>query len=174
VSVIGTVDLYYGQGYGKSFFISPGLEAGDYIYPGGVVSGNYTWTINATRIDNDFWPGVPVCLLNYSVNTPYVNKSSPLIAQRTVIYWDQRTGVLLGAFEEATGYNGQTGTFVGGALLYELIADNLGIPLNYPTSIDWTPIVVAVVIGAVVVLLVVIVGVTVSKPKKKFKPRKKR
>jgi hypothetical protein len=112
--------------------------------------------------------------LNYSTNTPYENSSSPLIAQQTTIYWDQATGVLLGAFEEATGYNQGTGSFIGGVLLYELIANNVQIPMDYPSSLDLTPIFIAVGVGGVVVLCLVIVQATVSKPKGKYKRLKER
>jgi len=169
VNVIGWIDLFFGGGLGTSFFIPPGLQAGDYVYPGAGASGNYTWKINATRVDNLYWPGRRVCILNYSTNTPVVNKSSPLIAQQTTIYWDQATGVLLGAFEEAMGHDLVTGTTLGGVLLYELIANNVQIPMNYPSSLELTPFYVAAGVGVVVVLGVAIVRVTQSKPKGKYK-----
>jgi hypothetical protein len=174
VSVIGYIDLYYGGGLGSTFFIRPGLKPGDYIYPGAAASGNYTWYINATRVDKLYWPGRSVCILNYSRNTPYKNSSSPLIAQQTTIYWDQTTGVLLGAFEEATGYNQGTQSFLGGVLLYELIANNVRIPLDYGSSLDLTPIYVSLAIGVVVVLGVIIVRAVASKPKGKYKRLKER
>jgi hypothetical protein len=90
-SVIGSVDLYYGTGLGSVFFITPGLQAGDYIYPGAAAQGNYTWKINATRKDQSYWPGVPVCVLNYTISTPYQNASFPLTVVHVIFYWDQLT-----------------------------------------------------------------------------------
>jgi hypothetical protein len=171
--ITNKVDLYQGGGTGTIFFISSGLEADSYIYPG-AVSSNYTWAINATRVDQLYWPGVPVCVLNSSEHTPYVNSSSPLIGTQTTFYWDQQTGVLLGAFEEAAGYNGLTGSSIGGALLYELIANNVNIPMNYPSSLDMTPIYAALAIGGIVVLGAVVVRTVVSTPKPKYKRLKEK
>jgi hypothetical protein len=168
LSVIGYVDLYFGAGLGRPYFISSGLNARDYVYLGAAKSGNYTWYINATGYMSN-WPGVPVCILNYTSYTPYENQSSPLIAQRSTFVWDQRTGILLGVSEEAYGYSPSTGITIQGGLLYELIANNRQIPTDYPGSLDLTPIYVSIAIGGVVVLGVVIVRAVQSKPKGKFK-----
>jgi hypothetical protein len=174
VHTTGYIDLYFGAGLGATFFISPGLQVGDYIYPGAAASGNYTWKINTTRIDRLYWPGVPVCILNYTSYTPYINQSSPLIARQSTFIWDQRTGVLLGVYEGAYGVEQSAGITLQGALLYELIANNIQIPMNYPSSLDLTPIYVTVAIGGVVVLGVVIVRAVQNKPKGKYKRLKER
>jgi hypothetical protein len=167
-SAMGGIDLYTGGGSGSTFFISAGLEGGNYIYPG-AVSSNYTWTINSTRLDTLNWPGREICVLNYTVATPFENGSSPLIAEESITYWDQQTGVLLGAWDEVAGYDPTTGNSLAGVLLYELIANNINIPMNYPSSLNMTPIYVFVAIGGVAVLGVVIVRTTISKPKGKYK-----
>lgn len=169
VNLIGSVDLYYGAGLGENFFISPGLHNDSYIYPGAAASGNFTWQINYTRNDMSYWPGVTVCVLNYTRYTPNENKSSPLIATQTTFIWDQRTGVLLGTYVGAYGVDQMSGTYVSGVLLYELIANNVQIPMNYPSSLDLTPIYVLVAIFGVVALAFVIVRATGGKPKGKYK-----
>lgn len=174
LNVIGYVDLYFGAGLGSTFFISPGLKAGDYIYPGATASGNYTWKINTTRVDRGYWPGVPVCVLNYTGYTPYVNKSSPLIATQTTFIWDQSTGVLLGVYEGAYAVEQSSASAIQGVLLYELIANSIQIPMNYPSPLDLTPIYVTAAIGGVVVLGVVIVRAAQSKTKGKYKRLKER
>jgi hypothetical protein len=171
INMIGYVDLYYGAGVGESFFISPWLENDSYVYPGAAKAGNFTWAINSTRVDQLYWPGVPVCELNCTSYTPYENSSSPLIATQTTFYWDQQTGVLLGAFEEAYGVDQSSGASLGGVLLYELIANNIHIPMNYG-SFDMTPIYFASAIGGVAVIGVVILQAQSSKSKKKYKQDK--
>jgi len=169
VHYIGSVDLDYGYGLGATFFITPGLQTGDYIYPGAAASGNYSWTINSTRSDMSNWPGRSVCILNYTRYTPDENASSPLIASQTTFIWDQHTGVLLGAYEAAMGVEQSTQSAITGVLLYELIANNVQIPTSYPGSSDLTLIYIVVAVIIVVVLAVVIVRVTVSKPRAKHK-----
>ena len=115
------------------------------------------------------WPGVKVCVLNYTRYTPNENSSSPLIATQTTFVWDQTTGVLLGTYQAAYGVDQITQSAVQGVLLYELIANNVQIPTNYPGSSDLTPIYVAVAIIAIVVLAFVIVRATSGKPKRKHK-----
>jgi hypothetical protein len=168
-SAVGGFDLYTGGGQGSTFFVSAGLENGSYIYPGAVAT-NYTWTINETRIDTLNWPGEKICVLNYTTRTSIGNGSSPLIAEESITYWDQRTGVLLGAFDEVAGYDPTTGGQLTGVLLYELIANNVGIPMNYPSSFNMTPIYIAGAIGGVAVVGVIVVRANVSgKSKGKYK-----
>ena len=174
VHTTGYVDLGFGAGLGATFFISAGLQAGDYIYPGAAASGDYTWYINATRIDNLYWPGVPICILNYTNYTPVENESSPMIVQQSTFIWDQRTGVLLMARQEAYGVELSTGASPWGRLQYMLIANNIKISTNYPSSLDLTPIYVTVAIGGVVILGVVIVRAVQNKPKGKYKRLKER
>jgi len=168
-SAVGGLDLYTGGGQGSTFFVSSGLENGSYIYPGAVAT-NYTWTINETRIDAMNWPGKRVCVLNYTTRTGLGNGKSPLIAEESITYWDQQTGVLLGAFDEVVGYDPTTGSQLTGVLLYELIANNIGIPMNYPSSFNMTPIYVAAAIGGVVAIGIIIIRANVSnKSKGKYK-----
>ena len=175
LSKVATIDLSDGSGTAATFFIPPGLENDSYIYPGAAQPpGNYTWRINATRIDNLYWPGVPVCELNSTTYTPYVNSSSPLIAQRTTFVWDQRTGVLLGAYEGAYAVEQSTQNALEGVVLYELIANNINIPMNYPGSFDMVPVYVALVVGVVIIIGIVIVRVTGRKSKSKYKGLKNR
>jgi hypothetical protein len=170
--VTGSVDLFYGAGLGATFFISPGLKGGDYIYDGAAASGNYSWIINETE-DMSYWPGVPVCVLNYTRYTPNENSSSPLVATQTTLCWDQRTGVLLGAYEAAMGVSQATGIEISGVLMYELIANNVNIPTNYPTSLDLTPFCIVGAVG-VIIIGVLIVRSVVGKSKAKNKRLNKR
>jgi hypothetical protein len=121
-----------------------------------------------------YWPGVTVCILNYTRYSPNLNKSSPLVATQTTFIWDQHTDVLLGTYQGAYAVDQTTQTYASGVLLYELIANNILIPMNYPGSSDLTPIYVAVAISGVVVLAVVIVRAAGSKPKEKYKRLKER
>jgi hypothetical protein len=75
---------------------------------------------------------------------------------------------LLGAFEEAYGVDQSTGETVGGVLLYELIANNIHIPMNYG-SFDMTPIYLAIAIGGIGLVGVAVVQVNRSKSKPKYK-----
>jgi len=168
ISAIGGIDLYTGGGAGTTFFISPGKKAGDYVYPD-AVSSNYTWKINSTRLDTLYWPGRQICILNYTVRTPYLNSSSPLIVEQSLTYWDQQTGVLLGVFDEVAGYLMTTRNSFTGLLLYELIGNNIGIQMDYPHPLDMTPIYVVVAVCGAAVLGVVILRATVGKPKGKYK-----
>jgi hypothetical protein len=116
-----------------------------------------------------FWPGVTVCILNYTRYSPDVNSSSPLIATQTTFVWDQATGVLLGTYQGAYAVDQATQSYVSGVLLYELIANNVQIPTNYPSSLDLTPVYVVVAGIGVIVLAFVIVRVTGSSSKGKYK-----
>jgi hypothetical protein len=159
------LDVYSGSG-GGIFFIRPNLDAGMPIYPG---NPNSTYVINSTRIDNGFWSGRKICLLNYTTYNPLENMSSVMAARRTIIYYDYATGVLLSAFEEAGLLDPTTQSYLEGYLLFELIDNNVGIPMNYPHSLDMTPIYVAIASIAIVVVTVVIVRATRGEPKKKYK-----
>jgi hypothetical protein len=164
-TIVGPFSGGSGAG-GGVFFIALGLERGSRIYPG---SANNTYVLNATRVDNAYWSGRTVCLLNYTTFQPLENKSSPLAARRTVIYWDADTGVLLSAYEEAGAYDPKTQAIIEGYLLFELIANNVGIPMDYPTPTDMTPIYVAIAIGLTVAIGAVIVYFATRTPKKKHK-----
>jgi hypothetical protein len=159
---VGTLDLETGAGLGITFFIPPHLSADSQIYP---ANSNFTWTVNATMIDTGYWSGRQVCVLNYTVKP---SNSSYESIQRTVVYWDWNTGVLLGTFEEAATVS-SSGASVQGVLLYELISNNIGIPMDYPAALDMTPIYLAIFIGVVLVLVIAAVWVAERKPKKKHK-----
>lgn len=159
----GTVDVDTGGGAGSTFFIASQLGQGDLVYPD--AGANFTYTINETTT-NPNWAGRQVCVLNYT-RTQRANES--LAAQRTTAYWDQQTGVLLAAYEAADAWNVSMGTEIYGHVLYELIANNVGIPMDYPRPMDMTPIYIAIAIGAAVVVGFVIVRTATSKPKKKHK-----
>ena len=159
-----TIDVNTGMGAGASWFISAGLGTGDNIYPG----NSSSQTINGTSSDQPFWPGRIVCVLNDSAAVPLTSTSSEMAAERTVFMWDKATGVLLAGFEEAASYNSTLGVGVQGAVLYELIANNVGISLQYPTPTDPTPIYIVVAISAIVILVTVIVLVTRRGAKKKY------
>lgn len=160
-----TVDVNTGMGIGASWFIAPNLGNGNHIYPGNGTSQ----TINETRVDHTYWPGRKVCVLNRTIAVPLQNKSSEMAAERVVFIWDWSTGVLLGAFEEASSYNPTTGVGVQGAILYELIANNVGIPMQYPKPTDMTPIYIVVAVGIIIILGVVIVRIVTRGPKKRHK-----
>jgi hypothetical protein len=160
-----TVDVGSGGGIGASWIICPGLAAGDHIYPGNSSSP----MINETSDDQPFWPGREVCILNYSVYTPVKNASSEVAVERTVFMWDRDTGVLLAGFEEAASYDPTMQSTVEGECLYELIANSVGIPLQYPTPMNMMPIYVIVAISVIIILAVVIVRVITRAPKKKHK-----
>lgn len=121
-------DVYSGFG-GGIFFIRPELDAGMRIYP---ENPNSTYTINSTQIDQGYWSGRKVCLLNITTVNPLVNMSSVMAARRTIIYYDYTTGVLLSAFEEAGMLDPTTQQYLEGYLLFQLIDNNVGIPMNYP------------------------------------------
>jgi hypothetical protein len=159
---VGTIDLETGAGLGLTFFIPPMLEEGDLIYPG---NANSTWTINATRIDSMNWIGRRVCVLNYTIAP---SNSSYAGIQRTVIYWDWDTGVLLGTWEEAAAV-ASSGASVSGVLLYELISNNIGIPMDYPSTLNLLPIYFAAAILAVAVVAIMIVQTATKGHKKKYK-----
>jgi len=160
-----TIDVSTGMGMGASWFIPPGLSAGDNIYPG----NSSSLTINGTSSDQPFWPGREVCILNDTVGVPLENASSKMAVERTVFMWDRATGVLLAGFEEASSYDPTTQTGIQGAVLYELIANNAGIPMQYPKPADMTPIYIVVAIIVIVILGVVIALVATRKPKKEHK-----
>jgi hypothetical protein len=158
----GLVDVNIGLGTIVLFFIPSGLQAGERIYPG---STNFTWSVNQTRIDETHWPGRTLCVLNHTIES--LNSTTHnVFGLVTTIYWDQVTGVLLSAFEEAISYNtvGQAG--IEGFLLYQLIANNVGIPLDYSQGTDLTPIYALTAIALVVAVVFVIVRATRTPPKK--------
>jgi hypothetical protein len=161
----GGFDVYSGSG-GGVFFIQAGLGAGMRLYPG---NADNTYVVNETRIDQAFWPGRKVCLLNYTTASPLENKSSPMAVRMTVIYYDYATGVLLSAFEEGGLLDPKTGEYLEGYLLFELIANNVGIPMNYPHPIDMTPVYIVIAVIAILVVIVVIVRAIEAEPKKKHK-----
>jgi hypothetical protein len=78
------------------------------------------------------------------------------------------------ARQEAYGVELSTGASPWGRLQYMLIANNIKISTNYPSSLDLTPIYVTVAIGGVVILGVVIVRAVQNKPKGKYKRLKER
>jgi hypothetical protein len=162
---MGSVDIDTAAGPAVVFFVPVGLQAGMKIYPG---SSNFTWTINETRIDHTHWPDREICVLNHTLAQSPAKGTNPF-AIRTVIYWDWLTGVLLSAFEEAIEYSVQLGAYIKGYLLYQLIANNAGIPMNYPSPVDMTPIYIAIAIASTVAVAIVIIRVTTSKPKKMHK-----
>jgi hypothetical protein len=165
-----TIDVSSGMGAGASWIIAPGLESGDHIYPGNSTSQ----TINQTMINNTFWPDRDVCVLNITTAAPLENSSSSMAAEEDVFIWDRSTGVLLAGFEEAAAYDPTTKATVEGGILYELISNNVGIPMQYPQPTDWTPIYIIVAIGVIVILGVVIALVVTRRSKKKPKRLKER
>ena len=169
----GLVDVDIGLGSIVLFFIPADLHAGDRIYPD---STNFTWTVNYTRVDETHWPGRTICVLNYTTAGSNTT-SSNLFADRQVIYWDQATGVLLSAFEEAATYDVQAQAGIEGYLLYQLIGDNIGIPLNYSGPPSYTPVYAAIAVALVIALAIGVVYAVRSsqtpKNSKKFKKIKK-
>lgn len=163
----GGLDIGTGEGQGATFFIPAGLGWGDRIYPG---SANFTWAINETRVDHTHWNGRRIDVLNITAASNPANGT--LFAQRTVIFWDSFTGVLLQVYEgAASGIIDSTGHITGieGILLYQLIANNAGIPMEYSGPIDMTPIYIVIAISATVAVGAVIVRVATGAPKKKHK-----
>jgi hypothetical protein len=160
----GSIDIVGGEGAGVLFFIAAGLEAGNRIYPSSV---NFTWTINSTLVDRSYWNGREVCVLNNTYYQPPTNNT--FIGRRTVIYWDRLTGVLLSVFEEVGAYNSGSQVLIEGILLYLLIDNNVGIPMNYPKPMDMTPFYIILAFSLVVVIGVVIARVTTGAQKKKYK-----
>jgi hypothetical protein len=162
------VDIDTAQGSAVLFFAPAGLRAGEPIYPG---SSNFTYTINGTTT-NAHWPGRTIAVLNVTSAQLLGNGTNPF-AERTVIYWDYSTGVLLSAFEEASEVSTQLGMEIHGYLLYELIANNALIPMYYPGPLNMTPIYIMVALGSVSVVAFAVIRLT-SKPTKKYKPLKGR
>jgi hypothetical protein len=161
-TTVGTIDLETGAGTGITFFVPPYLETNDLIYPG---NSNSTWTINDTRTDNLNWVGRRVCVLNYTIAP---SNSSYEALERTIVYWDYDTGVLLGTFETAFAVS-QSGASVDGVLLYELVSNNIGIPMEYPAAFNMVPIYVAVAAGAIIVVGLLIARAVTQGHKKKYK-----
>jgi hypothetical protein len=160
-----TVDVSTGMGAGASWFISSGLGTGDHIYPGNSTSQ----TLNGTMFNQPYWPDRDVCFLNDTIVTPAENSSSEVAVEQVVYIWDRSTGVLLAGCEKASSYDPKTGAEIEGDVLYELISNNAGISLQYPTPMNMTPIYIVVAISVIVILAVVIVIVVTRAPKKKHK-----
>jgi hypothetical protein len=146
------------------FFVRAGLGEGDRIYPG---NSNNTYVINATWTDHTHWDGREICVLNYTLAN-VSNETSVAAVRRTVVYWDRLTGVLLSAFEEASAVDNQ-GNYLEGYLLFQLIGNNIRIPMDYSGPIDMTPIYIVIGTAATVAIGAVIVRVATSKPEKKHK-----
>jgi hypothetical protein len=159
----GTVDIENGGGIGATFFIASNLKEGDRVYPAG--GANFTYTINKTTT-NPNWPGREVCVLNF---TRSVTGNYTIAAQATVVWWDRQTGVLLAAYEAAQAFNASSNLEVHGSALYELIANSIGIPMDYSRPVDMTPVYVAIAIGAVAILGYAITRTVRHKPTKEHK-----
>jgi hypothetical protein len=160
------LDIKSGNGSAATIFIPAGLDAGERIYPG---STNFTWTINETRTDHTHWNNRVIDILNTTAASNPANGT--LTVQRTTIYWDRDTGVLLSVYEGVAGGVIGTGTVTGieEILLYQLIANNMGIPMDYSGPTDITPIYIVIAVGAIVAVGFLVVQVARSAPKKKHK-----
>jgi hypothetical protein len=159
----GVVDVINGVGTGILFFIPAGLGAGDQIYP---MNLNFTWTINSTQIDRTHWEGREICVLNTTTVQPPANGT--YMVRRSILYWDQLTGVLLSSFEEAAAYNTQSQVYLEGRLLYQLLSTNR-FSTSFPQPLDMTPIYIAVAGGLTLALIFVVVRTITGGPKKKYK-----
>ena len=155
---------------GGFFFIAASLESHARIYPG---NANNTWSLNQTWIDHTHWEGREICVLNYTTANPIENSSSIMAVRNTVIYWDQITGVLLSAFEKAAALDPKTQEYIQGYLLFRLIDNNLGIPMDYSKPTDMMPIYIIVSTAAVIAVVVAVVRLS-STSKKKHKRLKER
>jgi len=163
-----TVDLSTGQGIGKSWFIAPGLVSNDNIYPG----NSSSQTVNYTSTSSPFWPGREVCILNVTAGVPLESSSSEMAAEQTTFVWDRASGALLAGYEQAVAVNPQNNGEVEGGILYELISNNVGIPMQYPGNANMTTtyvVIAIIVIGVIILIGVVAVRVTAKGSKKKHK-----
>ena len=162
-----TVDLSTGQGIGESWFIAPGRGSNDNIYPG----NSSSQTVNYTSTSSPFWPGREVCILNVTAGVPLESSSSEMAVEQTTFVWDRASGALLAGYEQAVAVNPQTKGEVEGGILYELISNNVNIPMQYPGNANNTTCVVIaiIVIGVIILIGVVAVRVTGKGSKKKHK-----
>ena len=167
-----SLDIDTGAGVDITFFISTGLAKGDKLYQD-PASSNFTWTINETRID-PHWGGRETCFFNHT--SKGVEAPDMVTYVSNVIIWDRLTGVLLEVYEARASATRVSGTIlpVGGTVYYQLIANNMGIPIAKPPSgADIMPIIVGVIAIFVIAIIAIVVRVSTNAPKRKFKRLKK-
>jgi hypothetical protein len=162
-----SLDISTGAG-DITFFISRGLAKGDKLYPD-PANENFTWTINETRTD-PHWSGREICFFNHTILAGSSQQGTTYSS--TVILWDILTGALLQVHEARASVTEVNGSplAVGGTVDYELITNNVGIPIPQSSGGgDITPIIAAVIIIFVIAIIAIVIRMSTNAPKKKWK-----